>query len=130
MSYLAATLEGTPCPAPQTEGGQVMIRCMHDQLDIGPAHSVSVEVTLKVNARGGNVCNAAFVGSGSLDPVIENNGSMACDYAEPGEYDDPIDDDPISAPTGGSPQTGAPTLLITLLLTLAAAGATLARRAT
>jgi len=81
MSYASATIEGgAACPAPGVESGQVVMRCPVAQLDIGDANAVSVLVTFNVNGTttGQNLCNTAFVGSGSLDPDALNNQSQAC----------------------------------------------------
>ena len=94
MTYSSARVDGGgTCPAPQSEGGVVVVRCTMDQLAVGA--SGTIYVTLKVKSSGGEVCNTGFVGSGSLDPVAANNQSQVCGLAEPGPPG-------VEAPTGGS----------------------------
>ena len=95
MSFIEAEVEnGSVCPLPQSEGGQMVVRCSLSQLNVG--EEASVLVTFKIGNPGGEVCNTGVVGSGSLDPVDANNASAMCgmaDAAPPG-------------PAGTSAETG------------------------
>ncbi|MFE6235228.1 hypothetical protein [Cellulosimicrobium sp. NPDC057862] len=84
MSYVSAVREaGGECPAPErysTADGDTeeIVRCPLETLDVGESASVLVTFGVDPGTSGQELCNAALVGSGSLDPAAADNEDQAC----------------------------------------------------
>lgn len=84
MSYVSAVREaGGECPAPEqysTADGDTeeIVRCPLETLDVGESASVLVTFGVDAGTTGQELCNTALVGSGSLDPVADDNDDRTC----------------------------------------------------
>jgi uncharacterized repeat protein (TIGR01451 family) len=90
MSYVSAQMEGgEACPPPEVSSStgedtgdeQVIVRCPVDTIGVDESVSALVTFRLDADTAGQDLCNAALVGSGSLDPDADDNEAVAC--AEP-----------------------------------------------
>lgn len=82
MTYVTATNEaGAICPAPEIHDTETIVRCPMGSLEVGETASALVTFRIGDTAVGSTLCNAALVGSGSLDPDADDNQSRACGTA-------------------------------------------------
>jgi uncharacterized repeat protein (TIGR01451 family)/fimbrial isopeptide formation D2 family protein len=78
MSFVSASVEGgSDCPAPEIRDEEVIVKCTVATLGVG--ESVSALITFDIDpGASGELCNAALVGSGSLDPDADDNEGPSC----------------------------------------------------
>ncbi|WP_162616472.1 DUF11 domain-containing protein [Xylanimonas allomyrinae] len=89
MRYVSAQIEGgAACPPPESHDTGVgdtdtVLRCPVGTLAVGQQASALVTFEIDADRAGQDLCNAALVGSGSLDPYATDNQDEACGTAEP-----------------------------------------------
>jgi uncharacterized repeat protein (TIGR01451 family) len=79
MTFVSARVAGADaCPAPETVDQQVIVKCPVTSLDVGESTSALVTFDIGDDMTSRELCNAALVGSGSLDPDSGDNEDHAC----------------------------------------------------
>ncbi|MFE7404518.1 hypothetical protein [Isoptericola sp. NPDC057559] len=94
MTYVSAQREdGVDCPVPETHDlangdTETIVRCAVGRLAVGETASVVVTFDVAAGTAGETLCNAALVGSGSLDPAaVDNEGESCNEIAAPPSTD-------------------------------------------